>query len=87
MKCETGGSTTDRAWVMGLDVGEAMDESDFEGSLVLEELAAIGRLEDFFDAIDADDSERAKSLMKKAKLDGATIATVLKKMADSDGDH
>lgn len=32
-----------------------MDESDFEGTVVLKQLAAIGRVEDFFDAIDSDD--------------------------------
>jgi hypothetical protein len=64
-----------------------MDESDFEGTAVLEQLAAVGRVEDFFDAIDADDLDRAKSLMKKAKLDAATIAIVLKKMQDADGEH
>ena len=36
-----------------------MDESDFEGTLVLEQLAAIGKVDDFFDAIDADDTQRA----------------------------
>ena len=45
-----------------------MDERDFEGTLVLEQLAAIGRLEDFFDSIDSDDTQRAASLMKKAKI-------------------
>jgi hypothetical protein len=64
-----------------------MDESDFEGTLVLEQLAAIGRLEDFFDAIDGDDVERATSLMKKAKIDASTIATVVRKMEEADGEH
>jgi hypothetical protein len=64
-----------------------MDESDFEGTLVLEQLAEIGRLEDFFDAIDADDTERAVSLMKRAKVDAPTIAVVVKKMKDADGEH
>jgi len=64
-----------------------MDERDFEGTLVLEQLAEIGQLEDFFDAIDADDPQRAASLMKKAKIDASTIAIVLKKMEDSDGEH
>lgn len=64
-----------------------MDESDFEGTLVLEQLAEIGRLEDFFDAIDADDTERAVSLMKRAKIDGPTIAMVVTKMKAADGDH
>ena len=64
-----------------------MVESDFEGTLVLEQLAAIGRVEDFFDAIDSDDIELAKSLMKKAKIDAPTIALVLKKMEQADGEH
>jgi hypothetical protein len=64
-----------------------MDEKDFEGTLVLEQLAAIGRVEDFFDAIDSDDVERATSLMKKAKIDASTIAMVIRKMEDADGEH
>ncbi len=64
-----------------------MDESDFEGTLVLERLAAIGRIEDFFEAIDADDVERATSLMKKARIDAPTIAVVVRKMQDADGEH
>jgi hypothetical protein len=39
-----------------------MDERDFEGALVLEQLAAISRVDDFFDAIDSDDVPRAASL-------------------------
>jgi hypothetical protein len=64
-----------------------MDERDFEGTLVLEQLAEIGRVEDFFDAIDSDDVQRAASLMKEAKIDASTIAVVIKKMQDGDGDH
>lgn len=64
-----------------------MDESDFEGTLVLEQLAAIGKVEEFFDAIDEDDVARAASLMRKAKIDAATIALVVRKMEDGDGEH
>jgi hypothetical protein len=64
-----------------------MDESDFEGSLVLERLAEIGRVEDFFDAVDADDAQRAAALMKEAEIDASTIAIVLGKMEDGDGEH
>lgn len=64
-----------------------MDESDFEGTVVLEQLAEIGQVEAFFDAIDADDGERAERLMKKAGIDRPTISMVLKKMADADGEH
>ena len=64
-----------------------MDETDFEGTLVLEQLAAIGKVEDFFDAIDSDDVPRAASLMKKAHVDASTIAVVLRKMRDGEGEH
>jgi hypothetical protein len=64
-----------------------MDERDFEGTLVLEQLAEIGRLDEFFEAIDGDDFSRAVSLMKKAKVDAETIAVVVKKMKESDGEH
>ena len=64
-----------------------MDDADFEGTLVLEQLAAIGKVEDFFEAIDSDDTQRATSLMKEANVDASTIATVIKKMEESDGEH
>ncbi len=61
-----------------------MDENEFEGTLVLEKLAEIGQVDAFFDAIDADDFATAKSLMKTAKIDSETIATVLKKMSEAE---
>jgi hypothetical protein len=64
-----------------------MDDTDFEGTLVLEQLAAIGKVEDFFDAIDSDDVERAAALMQRARVDAPTIATVIRKMEESDGEH
>lgn len=65
----------------------AMDASEFEGSLVLEKLAIIDKIEDFFEAIDSDDFAQAKALMKLAGVDSQTIAEVLKKMSDADGAH
>ena len=64
-----------------------MDESDFEGTLVLEQLAAIGKVDDFFEAIDSDDVGRAVALMRRADVDAATIATVVRKMEAADGEH
>ena len=61
-----------------------MDESEFEGTLVLEKLAEVGQLEVFCEAIDTDDFSRAKALMKKAGLDFETIAMVLKKMKEGE---
>ena len=64
-----------------------MDEADFEGTIVLEQLAAIGKIDAFFEAIDADDVQRAVALMRKAKIDAPTIAIVVKKMQAADGTH
>jgi hypothetical protein len=64
-----------------------MDEKDFEGTVVLEQLAAIGGVDEFFDAIDSDDVDRAHSIMKKAKCTSADIAMVIRKMVDGDDEH
>jgi hypothetical protein len=64
-----------------------MDESDFEGTIVLEQVAAIDRVDEFFEAIDADDVDRAVALMKRADVDAATIAIVVQKMEAADGEH
>jgi hypothetical protein len=58
-----------------------MDEEDFEGTLVLEKLATIDKVDEFFEAVDADDFNRAASLMRRAEIDSETISLVLKKMA------
>ncbi len=64
-----------------------MEPEDFEGTLVLEQLAEIGQVEEFFDAIDSDDVQRAVALMKRAKADASTIAIVVRKIEQSDGEH
>lgn len=64
-----------------------MDQNDFEGTLVLEKLAEINKVDAFFEAIDSDDFGKAKSLMKKAGVDAETIAVVMRKMNDADGEH
>jgi hypothetical protein len=64
-----------------------MNEDDFEGTLVLEQMAAIGERDAFFDAIDSDDFQAARALMEKACIDEATIKIVLRKMHQADGEH
>ena len=64
-----------------------MDDADFEGTLVLEQLAAIGKVEEFFDAIDSDDTQRATALLKRANVDPSTIAIVIRKMEQGDAEH
>lgn len=63
-----------------------MEENDFEGTLVLEKLAEINKVDAFLEAIDSDDFDKAKVLMKRANIDSETIAMVLKKMAQADGE-
>jgi hypothetical protein len=64
-----------------------MKEEDFEGTLVLEKLAAIDKVDSFFEAIDSDDFEKARKLMRMAGVDSATIQIVTRKMAEADGKH
>ena len=64
-----------------------MNRDEFEGTVVLEKLAEMNQLDEFLEAVDADDFKKAKSLMKRAKVDSHTIAIVLEKMAAADGDH
>ncbi|KYG65159.1 hypothetical protein AZI87_11355 [Bdellovibrio bacteriovorus] len=64
-----------------------MDERDFEGTLVLEQMASINKLDEFFEAIDSDDTQEAVRLMKKARVDAQTIAIVVRKMREADGKH
>jgi hypothetical protein len=61
-----------------------MNEEDFEGTSVLEKLAEIGKLDDFFEAVDSDDFGKAKALMKQARIDAETMSIVLKKMTTSE---
>lgn len=63
-----------------------MDEADFEGSLVLERLAEINKVDEFFDAIDSDNLGKVTSLMRKAGLDAATIQEVVQRIQEG-GNH
>ena len=62
-----------------------MNPSEFEGTLVLEKLAEIGKVDEFFDAIDTDDFSAAVSLMKLAQIDQKTISIVIEQMNAAGG--
>jgi hypothetical protein len=64
-----------------------MEESDFEGSAVLEQLAAVGEVDGFFEAIDSDDLVRVKALLRLARVDASEIEIVLRKIRESDPEH
>ncbi|MBK24619.1 MAG: hypothetical protein CME70_11545 [Halobacteriovorax sp.] len=60
-----------------------MDSSEnFEGSLVLEKLAEIGKVEEFYDAIDSDDFAKVARLMRDAGLEESAIETVIRKASE-----
>lgn len=64
-----------------------MDDEIFEGTLVLEKLARIGQVEEFFAAVDAEDLKKASRLMKAAGIDERTISITLRKIAEADDEH
>lgn len=43
-----------------------MMNEKFEGSLVLEKLSLVGLVEEFYEAVDADDSVRIVKLLREA---------------------
>lgn len=59
-----------------------MEESDFEGSLVLEQLMSHGLLEEFWRAVDHDNLIRARELLIAAEVDRQTLDLVLQKMRE-----
>lgn len=64
-----------------------MNEHDFEGTLVLEQLARIDSVDEFMAAADAQDFDKAACLMRRAGVNEETISIVLKKMADPYDEH
>ena len=57
---------------------------DLEGSEVLEKLAEIGKVEAFYQAVDADDFGKITSLLKKAGVDSKTISQVIEQIQNGD---
>lgn len=55
-----------------------MREEDFEGTLILERLAELDWLEQFYNAVDSDDLARVESILKSAGIDSETISAVIK---------
>ena len=61
-----------------------MLEENFEGSLILEKLAAIGLVEEFYEAVDADDLRKVTILLRKADVDEETIQVVIQKIGSAE---
>ncbi len=63
-----------------------MQENFLEGSIVLEMLAEIGKVDEFMDAVDSDDLSTIRKLMKLARIDKETIEMVMQKIDSDFGD-
>jgi hypothetical protein len=59
-------------------------EADFDGTLALERLAAIGKLDEYADAIDSDDFQAVTRLLGLAGFSSETIARVVAQMLAND---
>ncbi len=65
----------------------AMKQEDFEGSLILEKLALIDKVDEFFAAVDEDNFASAKSLMKAAGVPHEVMVIAIRMMKEGDQDH
>jgi hypothetical protein len=61
-----------------------MIDDTWDGTLVLEKLAAIDKLDEFFDAVDEDNFALAEKLMKAARVDADSMAQVLRMMGEGE---
>ncbi len=59
-----------------------MEDENFEGSLVLEKLASFNLLNKFYNAVDNDDIELVKKLLKHAQIDRDEIKIVIEKIVN-----
>lgn len=59
-----------------------MKSEDFEGSEVLEKLAAIGKVDAFFEAIDSDNIKKVVFLLRQANVEANIIDDVLRQISD-----
>jgi hypothetical protein len=60
-----------------------LEDIVLQGTAVLEKLAEIDKVDEFFEAVDSDDFRQATRLMRAAGVDEETISLVIKKMADA----
>ncbi len=53
---------------------------EFEGTLILEKLATLGQLEIFYKAVDEDNFDKIRVILKRANIKSEFIEIVLKKI-------
>ena len=57
-----------------------MDESELLGTEVLERLAEVGKVEEFYDAVDADNFQAIRALMRSVGVDAQTIEIIMERI-------
>ena len=61
-----------------------MNDELLEGTLVLEKLNEMNLLDDFYEAVDEDNLEKVQLILKRARIDSATIAMILREIEDGE---
>ena len=61
-----------------------MNDELLEGTLVLEKLNELNLLDTFYDAVDEDDLIKVQLILKRARIDSATITMILQKIEDGE---
>ena len=59
-----------------------MLEESFEGSLVLEKLAEVNLVDEFYAAIDSDDIPKVIQLLRSAEVNEGLIKTLISQLVD-----
>ncbi len=59
-----------------------MNKDEYEGSSVLEILAQEGLIDDFYEAVDSDNIEKAISVMRKAQIEEDVIELTIRQILD-----
>lgn len=57
-------------------------KNEFDGTLILERLAQMGKLDEFYEAVDSDHFEKLERLMRKMGYDSETIQLMMDKIAN-----
>jgi hypothetical protein len=57
-----------------------MNGYGFQGDIILEKLAEIDKVQEFYDAVDSDDFAKIKELLELVNIDQETIELVFKEI-------
>ena len=60
-----------------------MNGYGFQGDIILEKLAEIDKVQEFYDAVDSDDFNRVRELLELVKIDQETIKLIFYEITGS----